>query len=371
MDFKLSSGRNHADGRVGVNRQRWLARRPLATGRWSGATEPAFGLDGPGLLCVVGFDGRFRRLSPAWSDLLGCAPSALLGRTFASLIHPEDRSACQAQLARLARDRGGVQFECRWQGRGGNYCWLQWQASCPQSGPCFHALAQDVTERQHLRREVLDATDRERERLGRELHDGLCQNLAGIAALSAALSRRLAASGAAGDADEVAEIGALLNHAVVYARDLARGLCPAELRGTGLADALDTLAVNVQALFGIACAFERPPAWPELDPETAMHLYRIVQEAVHNALTHGRGRRIEIALCSAAGSGLVSVRDDGAGPPETDIVHRSMGLQSMAYRAQWIGGSLVVQRNAPVGTAVICTFPLPGAAPGPRVGKPA
>lgn len=364
VGFELSPDLDRTDGRVSVHRQRWLARQRVAPVRRLQATEPAFGVDGPGLLCVAGFDGRFRHLSPAWSHLLGCPASALLGRPFAHLIHPDDRSACLAQLANLARERCRVQFECRWLGRDGAYCWLQWQAHCPPGRRLFHAVAQDVTELRRLRREVLDATDRERERLGRELHDGLCQNLAGIAALSAALARRLVAAGAADDAGEAAEIGALLNHAVVYARDMARGLCPAELRGAGLADALDTLADNVQALFGVDCAFRRPPACPALDAETAMHLYRIVQEAVHNALTHGRGRRIEIELRSGIGEGLVSIRDDGVGPPGPDVVRRSMGLQSMAYRAQWIGGSLVVQANAPVGTAVICSFPLPGAAPG-------
>ena len=365
MGRKLSIGMHRSDGAAAAVRAGLAPGRPAAwVGGWA-----SFAADAPGLLCLAGFDGRFRRLSPAWSGVLGWSARQLQGRSYLALIHPDDRGHSQAQLARLARDGGQVQFESRWQAQDGGYRWLQWQAGRVTASTEFQAVAHDVTDTQRLKREVLDATDRERARLGRELHDGLCQNLSGIAALSAALARRLAVSGAQGPAAEVAEIGGLLNHAVVYARDLARGLCPAELRGAGLADALAALADNVSALFGVRCVFDRPPACPDFGPETATHLYRIAQEAVHNALVHGRGQRIDIALRIGSDSGLLCIRDDGAGPAGPDAVERGMGLQSMRYRAQWIGGALQVQGQAAGGTAVRCTFPLaPHGSPGPAGG---
>ena len=223
--------------------------------------------------------------------------------------------------------------------------------------------AHDPNEIQSLRQALLVAADQERERLGRELHDGLCQHLAGIAALSAALSQRLPQLGPAAGAAEVAAIGLLLRQAVVCARDLAQGLCPPELRGTELTQALAVLAGNVSALFGVVCHFEARQPCPDLGVDGQTHLFRIVQEAVHNAIVHGRSSRIDIVLSSGPDEGLVCISDDGAGLPDHGDAKRSMGLRSMAYRARMLGGSLRVQRQPTQGTAVSCTFrvPWPGA----------
>lgn len=242
--------------------------------------------------------------------------------------------------------------------------------------PAFKAAAQDLPSRDDrasaahdpneihgLRQALLAAADQERERLGRELHDGLCQHLAGIAALSAALSQRLPRLGTAACAAEVAEIGALLRQAVVCARDLAQGLCPPELRGTELTQALSVLAGNVSALFGVACHFEARQPCPDLGVDGQTHLFRIVQEAVHNAVIHGRSSRIDVVLSSGPDKGLVCISDDGAGLPDHDDAKRSLGLRSMAYRAQVIGGTLLVRRQPTQGTVVSCSFrvPKPGA----------
>ena len=346
------------DGMAAFARSRpWPLRSAAPQGRW-----PACGQDAPGLQCLAGFDGRFVRLSSAWADLLGWPLVQLQGQPLAGLIHADDRAACLAQIARLARVGGTVQFEGRWRCRDGSYRWLQWLAAGRPADGRFQAVVHDVTEARALRQQVLQATDTERARLARELHDGLCQQLAGIAALSAALARRLAASGQPGSAGAVAEVGDLLNQAVVYARDLAHGLSPSALGGSGLADGLAALAGQVQAMFGVVCRFSPPPACPGLDPETATHLYRIVQQAVHNALVHGRARHIDIALVVAAGQGRLCVRDNGAGLPAPDLIAQGQGLRNMAYRAQWLGGSLDVHSAPAAGTEVVCHFPLP---PGP------
>jgi signal transduction histidine kinase len=222
------------------------------------------------------------------------------------------------------------------------------------SGP-----ARDANEILELRQALLAAADHERERLGRELHDGLCQHLAGIAALSAALSRRLTHAGAAACAAEVAEIGALLQQAVVCARDLAQGLCPPELRGAELTQALAVLAGNVSALFSVDCRFEASQPCPDLAADSQTHLFRIVQEAVHNAIVHGRSSRVEIVFSARAGEAQVCISDNGAGLPEHESAKRSMGLRSMSYRAGMLGGSLLVRRQMPRGTVVSCSFRVP------------
>jgi signal transduction histidine kinase len=221
------------------------------------------------------------------------------------------------------------------------------------------ASACDVARQETLEREILAIADHERQRLGQELHDGLCQSLTGIAALTAALSRRLAANAAPGPAAAAAEIVCLLNQTIGEARDLAHGLCPVGLNAAGLADALDSLARNVSRGQGAFCAFVEDAGCPGLCPETTSHLVRIAQEAVRNAVTHGRADEIEIRLACVGGSGSLSIRDNGVGLPEQHRGDDGIGLHTMGYRARAIGGSLEVVAQPGCGVAVTCAFPLP------------
>jgi signal transduction histidine kinase len=221
-----------------------------------------------------------------------------------------------------------------------------------------YATARDVTDRKRLEREVLDIGDQEKERLGRELHDGLCQNLAGIAALSAALSRKLAA-GSEPAAVEAAEITRLLNETIGQVRDLARGLNPVGLEQLGIAAALEALASNVQGLFQVSCKFQCDGPFLSLGNKIETHLYRIAQEAVNNAITHGRGKRIDISLGFGDEEGLLIIRDDGIGIPQKIPKGKGPGLHTMDYRCRLIGASVQVQRRARRGKVVTCTFRLP------------
>ena len=215
---------------------------------------------------------------------------------------------------------------------------------------------------EHTRRlesEIHHANEQEQQRIGRELHDGLCQTLAGIAALSTTLSRALVAKSDAEASAAAAEITALLNGAIGEARDLAHGLGPIGQREGDLPGALEHLALNVQHRFRVSCSVKCDRPFPGLGGEVVGHLQRIAQQALNNAVAHGRVQRIEIFLSGANGQGLLSVRDDGVGIPEAALQGDGIGLETMAYRARRIGGSLEVQRVAPHGTAVTCVFPLP------------
>jgi signal transduction histidine kinase len=209
-----------------------------------------------------------------------------------------------------------------------------------------------IGRQQLLEREVLAIADREKERLGRELHDGLCQSLAGIAALSSALSRNLAASAQPDPAATADRIVGLLNEAIGEARDLARGLGAIRLNAGGLVSAIETLARKVSHTNGICCKFTSSGHCPRLRDETEAHLMRIAQEAVRNALAHGRADQIDICLECVDGSGLLSIRDNGVGLSEDDRNRGGIGLHTMEYRARAIGGSLTVARRPQGGTAV-------------------
>jgi signal transduction histidine kinase len=225
--------------------------------------------------------------------------------------------------------------------------------------PQIKAAARDAGRQELLEREILEIADREKEHLGRELHDGLCQSLAGLAALSSALSRSLAANRQPGPAMAAAEIVRLLNETIVEARALAHGLGPIGLNGAGLVGGLETLARNVSNSYCASCTFAGDRSYPGLRDEAQAHLVRIAQEAVRNAMTHGRADRIDISLACVGGSGLLNIRDNGVGLPEDDRNHDGIGLHTMDYRARAIGGSLIVARQPEGGTVVACGFPLP------------
>jgi signal transduction histidine kinase len=165
------------------------------------------------------------------------------------------------------------------------------------------AKARDACRQELLEREVLEIADREKQRLGRELHDGLCQSLAGISALTSALSRSLMANAEPGPAAAADEIVKLLNETIGEARDLAHGLTPTGLNGAGLAGGLETLARSVRHSQRASCTLAWDSRYPGLRRETEAHLVRIAQEAVRNAFAHGRADQIDMCLECVDGSG--------------------------------------------------------------------
>jgi signal transduction histidine kinase len=223
----------------------------------------------------------------------------------------------------------------------------------------IEATAGKFSRQELLEREILEIADREKQYIGRELHDGLCQSLAGIAALGSVLSKSLAASAQPGPAAAASEIVRLLNEAIAEARDLAHGLSGIGLNGAGLVGDLETLARIVRDTYSASCTFAWDGRCPRLGTETETHLVRIAQEAVRNAFTHGRADEVDISLECVNGSGLLSIWDNGGGLFEDALNHRGIGLHTMEYRARVIGGSLSIARRSNGGTMVACAFALP------------
>lgn len=310
-----------------------------------------------GMLCVASMDGYFKQLNAAWTLRLGWTIEEMQARPFVDFVHPHDRAATLAELAKLNAGADTIAFENRYLHRDGSYRWLRWTAKPVPGRPLVQAAARDVTAQRRLEKEIVEISDHEKDRLGRDLHDGLCQNLAGIAALSTTLGRQLAALNAPAAA-AATEIAQLLNQAVAQARDLARGLNPVELDGIGLIGALDTLVRNIEAMFLISCTFCCKHRTFRLPAEIETHLYRITQEAVQNAVKHGRATRITVTLRLENGQGTLAIRDNGVGIPASS--GPGNGMHTMNYRARLIGASLWLQALRR-GTRVVCVFGLPPA----------
>ena len=340
-----------------------VARREKSTGAPPAPTELLhFFNESADLLCIAGFDAKFKRLNPAWRPALGWTLAELQARPFLHFVHPDDRPATLAEIANLATGAPTITFENRYHCKDGSYKWLQWMASPLPGRQEIYAIARDVTEQKRLEAEILETLDRERERIGRELHDGLCQELAGISALSATLARKLAPA-AAPESAAAREIGKLLVQSIRHARDLARGFVPLHQKAIGLVPALADFCSTTEVGFKIRCRFHCEPSPPKLDTNRKSHLYRIAQEAVNNAIAHGRAKRIEVTLAFRRGQGTLTIRNDGINLGEQLNGHPGIGLHTMAYRARLIGGTLTVKRRSPRGTVVTCVFPLPPAQP--------
>ncbi|HEY3278673.1 MAG TPA: ATP-binding protein [Syntrophorhabdaceae bacterium] len=216
-------------------------------------------------------------------------------------------------------------------------------------------MVRDITLRKRLEREILEISGREQRRIGQDLHDSLCQHLAGIGFLSKALEIQIA-SGTGPKRDDAAEIVRLIDQAITLTRGFARGLNPVRLEADGLLNGLLELAVNSERLFNIKCIVEfEDPILPG-DSEAALHLYRIVQEALSNAVKHGRAGTVTIRFRKEGRQNVLSVKDDGVGFANTVSRSNGIGLNIMNYRASVIGASLNIGDGPEGGALVVCTF---------------
>jgi PAS domain S-box-containing protein len=217
-------------------------------------------------------------------------------------------------------------------------------------------IFRDITERKRLEREILEISDQERRRIGQDLHDGLCQHLAGIELMSQVLEQKLAARSKA-DSTRAGEIARHVRDAISQTRSLARGLAPVTLESDGLALGLQELAANTEKMFGINCRVECPAPVQVTATAAATHLYRIAQEAVSNALKHGKASEVAIRLEPDGSRIRLTVQDNGRGFVASAASHDGMGLHIMQYRAGMLGGTLTVERNPAGGTRVVCLVP--------------
>jgi signal transduction histidine kinase len=217
------------------------------------------------------------------------------------------------------------------------------------------ALTQEMAERERLEKEVLEASERERRRLGRELHDSLCQHLTGTALAGQVLEEKLAAKSAAEAADARQVVG-LVEDGITLARDMARGLYPIEVDAEGLMDAFGQLASQASKWSKANCDFECAAPVLVHDAATATQLYRIAQEAVRNAIQHGKPGRILIHLADSSERLTLTVEDDGEGLPDHWQKGVGLGTRIMAHRAAMIGATLTIEPNPTGGTLVRCAL---------------
>lgn len=214
------------------------------------------------------------------------------------------------------------------------------------------ALKSEIAQRRNLEVELLKAVEAERQRIGQDLHDELCQDLGATALVAGSLAKQVAMQDSELGA-KVSEIPELISKAIQSCRNLAKGLHPVTLERDGLPAALEELGAQVPHHITFR--------WPQserinFERSVALHLYRIAEEAMGNALKHAEAKRITIALNVKGGRGKLIITDDGKGLA-TKTKSKGMGMRNMKYRASVIGAELTVKGGKGCGTTVCCSFP--------------
>jgi signal transduction histidine kinase len=216
-------------------------------------------------------------------------------------------------------------------------------------------LQAESAERRYLEGALLEASERERQSVGHELHDGVCQEIASAMIQCKLLQESLAAGGPP-QMERFLTIEAMLDGSLGQMHDLARGLSPETLTPGALVPSLRDLARRTRETFEVECQLEAGAVPGGLAPTAATHLYRIAQEAIVNAVKHGKPQRILLGLQSGGGRLTLEVSNDGrsfAAPRD----YEGMGLRIMRYRSQLLGGTLELLPVHPSGLRLRCSVP--------------
>jgi signal transduction histidine kinase len=215
-------------------------------------------------------------------------------------------------------------------------------------------LKAEIARRKGLEGEILEISDREQQRLGQELHDGLCQHLTAVAFMARSVGLRLKNHRVI-EVDDIEKIAKLVNDAVTNTRDLSRSLHRVDVDALGFIDALRDLVDR--EIWKIPCQLKVDPSFYIEDDTAASQLYLIAREAVINANKHAQARRIVVEMRCWQNGIVLSVTDDGVGFQKEPKSAPGLGLPIMKYRAHSIGGRLEIESSKKGGSRVACYLP--------------
>ncbi|MCU0786706.1 MAG: PAS domain-containing sensor histidine kinase [Verrucomicrobia bacterium] len=302
--------------------------------------------------------GRLTSINRSGERLLQHGRERLLKMSLVDLVAADQQAAAREWLAQVVKGAELPTAEWDFVNASGRRVKLELSSRLliePPKEPEVEGIARDITERRRLEHELLEVSNAEQRRIGHDLHDGVCQQLVGIACLLEILGEQMQEANSPQAAD-VEKIGSLINEATVQARSVARGLFPVRLAESGLVAAIEDLVDNAGTRFRLDCTFncDSPPS--TVDNEMALHLYYVVQEALLNAVKHGKARHVVVSLRPDGERFKLAVRDDGIGFKTASSRRAGMGIRIMRYRANVIGATLDVMSQQGRGTEVVCTF---------------
>ncbi len=336
-------------GWVTVNRD--LSGRKLAEAQYRKMFESV--QDG---IFVVGHDTVIRDVNPAAAAMFACQQDQMIERSVTEFVPDADTFVLEEAFDTLQLDKP---FLAETTARRANDSYFEAEVRffpVNYYGEAYVlGLIRDITARKELEKELVEVSNQEQQRIGQDLHDGLGQELTAVSFRLALLETSLADQGMP-EAVTVAELGELVRQAQRQARSLAHGLNPVNLDEQSFSEVLGELVERVATAFDIAIIFECPVAIPLRDGAVALHVYRILQEALTNAIRHGKASRIVVRLTWKGDSTRLTIRDNGTGLASIEQRNNGIGLRTMAYRARMIRGVFSVENHPEGGAIVTCIF---------------
>ncbi len=296
--------------------------------------------------------------------------------SWSSRVHPEDGPRVRQAMQRTI-DGAAELYEAEYRLRhaDGTWRWVLDRGRALERDTAGRAqrlvgFIIEIADPHSLEREIIEIANREQQRIGNDLHDGLGQDLTGIALMLRGIGAQLRKEGSAAYFD-IEDVIGLVNVAIENTRALARGLSPVSAERDGFAAALQALADRATERYGIPVTFEaRASRSLPFDETAATHLYRIAQEALTNALRHSLATAVKIRLTVSAGDVQLQVTDNGCGFSSAALEKSDgLGLKIMRYRARTLGGNLAFGNGTAGGATVRCTCPLDRPAE-PRLAAP-
>jgi two-component system, LuxR family, sensor kinase FixL len=305
-------------------------------------------------------DGTVSTWNAAAERIFGYRAEEIIGRSSTVLL-PSDRPDETRQLMERVRTGERIShFETARRRKDGSALAVSLSVSPIRNslGRIVGAstIARDISVERQLEARIMEIGEQERQRLGRDLHDGLGQHLSGVELLCCSLARSLRKRRCP-EADGAQLLVEQIREAVAQTRALARGLTPVMDGPNGLMFALENFSASTSSLFHVRCGFrcEEPVLVP--NHATSVHLFRIAQESVANAIRHGNAGQIELSLTRKRGKLVLQIVDDGRGLPSKRQQTTGMGLRIMRYRASVLEGSVDWHAAKPRGVVVTCRVP--------------
>lgn len=298
-------------------------------------------------------NGTYKYANPALAQITGYTREELLDASPKLFVHPDDWPRVHEKVKRREEgDLKEVHYETRIKTKSGETRLVEVSGTrvTYQDAPAVIGTIQDITDRRRMQREILQVQEKERRRLGQDLHDSVASQLTGATLKLNLLSRKADDSKLEADIEKAQE---LIQESAGDVRRLSRGLNPAGLSEGDLPSALKGLAENTEG-----ASVKQEDDLPSLDEETATHLYRVTQEAVRNAQKYADASEIKIRLQQSDDGLLLSIEDDGKGFEPDQEHDEGFGLRSMQHRAELLGGQLHIDSAPGEGTLVSCQLPL-------------
>ena len=319
------------------------------------------------LIVVTDAEGRITHINQAVTNQFGYTLADVEFNTpwETGVINKGDTPKSKERFKKLQKGEVNPVREIRLRDKDGNWHLVETRSTFTRraDGTIDRIIitGSDMTERRRLEQEILKISEQEQANIGHNLHDGVGQTLTGIGSLIDSLETTLE-----GDAKAAAgRIRDLMKQAVSEVRRMSHGLSPVAVQHRGLAGGLQLLAETVRTNFRREAICEVDSSIVVGDGDREAHLFRIAQEAVNNALRHGRCHMVRLILRRLEGTECVmEVIDDGGGISKSKKSQREgIGLQVMSYRANLIGAELEVQSESRLGTTVTCRFHCAAASP--------